>query len=165
VNLEDIQSEQSVLIPLVSADADDLVGLLDEPQLREWLSVDDIGALRARFAAWESRRSPDGAETWLNWVVRERSDGRALGWVQATVSGEEASVAYALLPAERGAGVASDALRALTRWLHDRMGVTTLTAEIDDANAASARVAVAAGFERTARRAGDEVVWERRLSH
>jgi RimJ/RimL family protein N-acetyltransferase len=164
VNLEDIPSEQSVLIPLVSADADDLVGLLDEPQLREWISVDDIGALRARFAAWESRRSPDGSEIWLNWVVRERSDGRALGWVQATVSGEAASVAYALLPAERGAGVASDALRALTRWLHDRLGVKTLTAEIDDANAASARVAVAAGFERTARRAGDEVVWERRLA-
>jgi RimJ/RimL family protein N-acetyltransferase len=165
VILEDISSEQSVLIPLVSADADDLVGLLDEPELREWISVDDIGALRARFAAWESRRSPDGSEIWLNWVVRERRDGRALGWVQATVSGTEASVAYALLPAERGAGVASDALRALTRWLHHRLGVTTLTAEIDDANAASARVAVAAGFERTARRAGDEVVWERRITH
>jgi RimJ/RimL family protein N-acetyltransferase len=165
VNLEDIPSERAVLIPLRSEDADDLAGFLDEPQLREWLSVDDIGALRARFAAWESRRSPDGAETWLNWVVRESRDGRALGWVQATVSGHEASVAYALLPAERGAGVASDALRALTRWLHDRLGVMTLTAEIDDANTASARVAVAAGFERTARRAGDEVVWERRLSH
>jgi RimJ/RimL family protein N-acetyltransferase len=164
VNLEDIRSEHSILIPLRSEDADDLAGFLDEQHLREWLSVEDIGALRARFRAWESRRSPDGAEVWLNWVVRGHADGRALGWVQATVTGEEASVAYALLPAERGAGVASDALRALTRWLHHELGVVTLTAEIDDANAASARVAVAAGFERTARRAGDEVVWERRLS-
>ena len=91
-----------------------------------------------------------------------RSDGRALGWVQATVRGDSASVAYAILPAERGVGAASDAVRALVRWLHDRLGVTTVIAEIDDANAASARVAVAAGFERTAHRAGDEVVWEHR---
>jgi RimJ/RimL family protein N-acetyltransferase len=164
VNLEDIPSERALLIPLRAADADDLAGLLEEQQLREWLSVEDLEALRARFATWESRRSPDGAETWLNWVVRESREGRALGWVQATVFGESASVAYALLPAERGAGVASDALRALTRWLHDQLGVMTLTAEIDDANAPSVRVAVAAGFERTARRAGDEVVWERRLT-
>jgi hypothetical protein len=40
--------------------------------------------------------------------------------------------------------------------------VLTVTAEIDEANAASARVAVAAGFERTIRRSGDEVVWEHR---
>jgi hypothetical protein len=33
--------------------------------------------------------------------VRERADGRALGWVQATVHGATASIAYALLAAER----------------------------------------------------------------
>jgi RimJ/RimL family protein N-acetyltransferase len=162
VNLEDIASERSVLVALRSADAEDLAGLLEEPHLREWLRADDVVELRARFAAWESRRSPDGGELWLNWVVRERADGRALGWVQATVLGDTASIAYALLPAERGIGIASDAVRALIRWLHDRLGVTTVSAEIDDANAASARVAVAAGFERTIRRSGDEVVWQHR---
>jgi RimJ/RimL family protein N-acetyltransferase len=164
VDLDDIASERSVLVPLRSTDADELVGLLEEAHLREWLSAQDVRELRARFSAWETRRSPDDAELWLNWVVRELSDGRALGWVQATVRGETASVAYALLPAERGAGTASDAVRTLVRWLHDRLGVTTVTAEIDEANAASARVAVAAGFERTIHRAGDEVVWEHRTT-
>ena len=55
-------------------------------------------------------------------------------------------------------------MRALVRWLRDQLGVRTVTAEIDDADAASARVAVAAGFERTIRRAGDEVVWEHRAT-
>ena len=68
------------------------------------------------------------------------------------------------MPAERGIGIASEAVRALVRWLHDRLGVTTVTAEIDDANSASVRVAVASGFERTIRRAGDEVVWEHRTT-
>jgi RimJ/RimL family protein N-acetyltransferase len=165
VNLETIASERTVLVALRAADADDLAGLLEEPRVREWLRARDVGELRARFADWESRRSPDDDESWLNWVVRERLDGRALGWVQATVRGDSASVAYAVLPAERGVGAASDAVRALVRWLRDRLGVTTVTAEIDEANAASARVAVAAGFERTIRRAGDEVVWEHRTTH
>lgn len=165
MNLEDIGSGRGVLVALRADDADDLAGLLEEPQLREWLRANDVGELRARFAVWESRRSPDDDESWLNWVVRDRLDGRALGWVQATVLGDSASVAYALLPAERGLGVASDAVRALVRWLHDQLGVTTVTAEIDDANAASARVAVAAGFERTIRHVGDEVVWEHRTTH
>ena len=161
---DDIASERGVLVALRPDDADELAGLLEEPDLREWLRAHDVGELRARFAGWESRRSPDGGELWLNWVVREQSDGRALGWVQATVRGNAASVAYALLPAERGAGIASEAVRALVRWLRDQLGVRTVTAEIDDANAASARVAVAAGFERTIRRAGDEVVWEHRAT-
>jgi RimJ/RimL family protein N-acetyltransferase len=164
VDLDDIASERAVLVPLRSVDADELAGLLEEAHLREWLSAQDVRELRARFAAWESRRSPDDAELWLNWVVRDQRDERALGWVQATVRGDAASVAYALLPAERGVGAASDAVRALVRWLHSRLGVRTVTAEIDEANAASARVAVASGFERTIRRAGDEVVWEHRTT-
>jgi RimJ/RimL family protein N-acetyltransferase len=162
--LDHIAAERAVLVALRSADADDLAGVLEEPHLREWLRTQDVGELRARFAAWESRRSPDDDELWLNWVVRERREGRALGWVQATVRGDSASVTYAVLSAERGLGAASDAVRALVRWLHDRLGVTTVTAEIDDANVASARVAVAAGFERPIHRAGDEVVWEHRTT-
>jgi len=166
VDLDDIESDRAVLIGLRAADADDLAGLLEETNLREWLRARDVGELRDRFAAWETRRSPrDDDELWLNWVIREREDGRALGWVQATVREGRASVAYAVLPAERGIGIASEAVRALVRWLHDRLGVTTVTAEIDDANSASVRVAVASGFERTIRRAGDEVVWEHRTTH
>jgi RimJ/RimL family protein N-acetyltransferase len=163
VDLESIEAERTQLVPLRASDAEELAGLLQEEQMRSWLRAGDVAELRDRFAAWETRRSPDGDELWLNWIVR--GDGRALGWVQATVSGRSASVAYALLPAERGAGLASDAVRALVRWLRERLSVTVVTAEIDDANAASVRVAVAAGFERTIRRAGDDFVWEHRTTH
>jgi RimJ/RimL family protein N-acetyltransferase len=165
VELENIDAERTVLVALRASDADELAGLLDEADLREWLRAHDVSELRDRFAAWETRRSPDGDELWLNWIVRERGDQRAVGWVQATVRGTSASVAYALLPAERGAGAASDAVRAVVRWLRDRLAVTVVTAEIDESNSASARVAVAAGFERTIHRAGDEVVWEHRTTH
>jgi RimJ/RimL family protein N-acetyltransferase len=152
---EPIRSRRLVLVPLRATDAEALVGLLEEAPLREWLRADDVAGLRERFAGWEARRSPDGREAWLNWIVRAVDGGRALGWVQATVRGDAASVAYALLPSERGAGVASEALRALVRWL----GVGCVTAEIDDANVASGRVAAAAGFERTERIVDGERVW------
>jgi RimJ/RimL family protein N-acetyltransferase len=67
---------------------------------------------------------------------------------------------YALLPAERGAGAASESLRALVAWLRDELAVAHVTAAIDDANIASGRVAAAAGFVRTERRSDGEAVWE-----
>ena len=112
VSDEEILGRRVSLMPLREQHAGELTGLLEDAFVRDALGVADVDGLRRRFAAWESRRSPDGEERWLNWIVRERADGRALGWVQATVGGTTASIAYALLPAERRRGAASDAVRA-----------------------------------------------------
>jgi RimJ/RimL family protein N-acetyltransferase len=156
---EEIHGRRVVLAPLRGRHAIELVGLLDDDFVRDALGVGDVEGLRRRFAAWESRRSPDGGEAWLNWVVRGFDDGRALGWAQATVRGTTASVAYALLADERGRGAASDAVRAMTGWMYGALGVAEVTASIAQDNAASARVARAAGFEPTGRRNAGEVVW------
>jgi RimJ/RimL family protein N-acetyltransferase len=157
-----IEGVHVVLVPLRAADADDLAGLLDDVTIRGFLGVAHLGGLRARFASWETRRSPHGNQQWLNWIVRARDGGRALGWVQATVEASSASVAYTLLPGERGRGAASDAVRALVTWLRTSCGVEEVTASIDSANTASERVARAAGFRLTERRDDDdddERVW------
>src|SRR3954467_3028083 len=112
----EIHGARVVLVPLVAGDADELAGLLDDAIVRRFPGVAELaglprrfapGGARApppgrRFASWETRRAPHGGQAWLNWVVRARDDGRALGWVQATVEGAAASVAYSLLPAEGG---------------------------------------------------------------
>jgi len=154
---EEIPGTRVVLVPLRAADADELAGLLDDPAIRGPLGVGDLDGLRRRFARWETRRSPDGRERWLNWVLRR--DGRAVGWAQATVRDDRASVAYALLPAERGKGAASDAVRTLTDWLRRTQHVREVTASIAPANAPSVRVARAAGFTPSDRREAGEVVW------
>ena len=154
-----ITTDGFVLAPLHEADADRLVGLLEDPLLREWLRADDVGALRAQFKRWESGRSPDGRECRLNWVVTSRGDARALGWVQATVSSGVAVIAYAIVPSERGRGVATDALRTVTRWLYEQPGITAVEANIDPENRASQAVAAKAGFTRTDRRRAGEDVW------
>jgi RimJ/RimL family protein N-acetyltransferase len=156
---EQIRGRHVVLVPLRGIHAGELAGLLDEASLRAMLGVVDVEGLRRRFAGWESRRSPDGTEAWLNWVVRRRSDGAALGWVQVTVRSRNAEVAYALLPAEWGQGAASDAVRELVEWLLTELEVGRVTASIDPDNGASERVARAAGFAPTDRRDDGEVVW------
>src|SRR3954468_10238125 len=130
----EIHGARVVLVPLVAGDADELAGLLDDAIVRRFLGVAELAGLRRRFASWETRRAPHGRQSWLNWVVRARDDGRALGWVQATVEGATARVADALPRAERGGGAASDAVRALTAWLR-ASGVEEVTASIAPENA------------------------------
>jgi RimJ/RimL family protein N-acetyltransferase len=146
-------------VPLCAADAPDLVGLLEEPDLRAWLRSGDVGDLRERFAGWEERRSPDGSEEWLNWVVRAIEDGRALGWVQVTVGEGPALVAYATLPSERGHGFATEALEALMAELRGRLSGVAFEAHIHPDNVGSERVAAGAGFSVTDRTADGERVW------
>jgi RimJ/RimL family protein N-acetyltransferase len=156
---EEINGSHVVLVRLAGEDADDLAGLLEDPVIRGFLGVAELTGLRRRFASWESRSAPHGGEWWLNWIVRARDDRRALGWVQATVKGARASVAWSLLPAERGRGAASDSVRAMTAWLRAALDVDEVTASIAPENTASERVARAAGFALTDRRAEDERVW------
>ena len=155
-----ISSESLVLVPLREADADRLSGLLADPVLREWLHAEDVDGLRDRFRRWESGSSPDGQESWLNWIVTSGDDARALGWAQATVSGGVAVIAYAILPDERGRGGATEAVRAVTRWLYEQPGVTSVEANIDPTNRASQSVAANAGFSRTGRVRGGEETWQ-----
>lgn len=152
-----IDSDSLVLAPIRGEDAKRLAGLLAEPLLREWLAQ-DVDGLRNRFERWESGNSPDG-ESWLNWMVSSRTDGRALGWVQATVGNGRAVIAYAILPGERGRGIATEAVRALARWLHDQPGITVVEANIAPDNGASQSVAANAGFAPTDRVRAGEVVW------
>lgn len=155
-----ISSESLVLAPLREADADRLSGLLADAVLREWLHAEDVDGLRDRFKRWESGRTPDGRETWLNWIVTSGDDARALGWAQATVSGGVAVIAYAILPDERGRGVATEAVRAITGWLYEQPGITGVEANIDPVNRASQFVAANAGFIRTDRVRGGEEIWQ-----
>jgi hypothetical protein len=81
-----IRAGDLVLEPQVEAHAAEMFAVLSDPAIYEFEneSPPSEARLAGRFRRLESRRSPDGRERWLNWVVRLPS-GELAGYVQAMV--------------------------------------------------------------------------------
>jgi ribosomal-protein-alanine N-acetyltransferase len=102
--------------------------------------------LRDRYAHLESRRSPDGRERWLNWVLRFEPHG-LIGYVQATIHpGRRAAIGYEMASAWWGQGLASEAVQAMLAELAGSYGVDEVFAIHKAANARSARLLDRLGF-------------------
>ncbi|MEV6859830.1 GNAT family N-acetyltransferase [Streptosporangium subroseum] len=80
------------------------------------------------------------------------------GYVQATVTPAEASVAWVVGVPWQGRGIAGEAALALVAWLRER-GVNTIVATVHPDHAVSSAVARRAGLVPTEARVDGEVVW------
>lgn len=118
----------------------------------------DEAALRDRYARQLRGHSPDGRETWLNWMVRRRDTRELVGTVQATVTQAAAEVAWVVAVPHQGQGFAREAACAMADWLRDR-GVASLTAHVHPEHAASNEVARAVGLAPTQTIVDGEVRW------
>jgi len=81
------ETPRVVLEEQVVSHAESLFGILDDDEVHRFTESDppeSLDWLRTRLARLETRRSPDGSERWLNWIVRD-AGGKMLGYVQATV--------------------------------------------------------------------------------
>lgn len=156
-------SERLRLDPLTVGDADVMVGVLSDAALHRFTggSPPDLEQLRRRYLAQVAGTSPDGNQRWLNWIVRLRPDGAAIGYVQATVSreGESAELAWVIGTRWQGAGYAREAVTSLVEALRAG-GVTRLVAHVHPEHAASQHVAAEAGLSRTGRLVDGEEEWE-----
>jgi RimJ/RimL family protein N-acetyltransferase len=79
-------TDRLILAALRVDDAEEMVGVLGDARLYEFTggrpaAPDELRARYERLVAGSGR--PD--ETWRNWVIRRRTDGRAVGTVQATI--------------------------------------------------------------------------------
>jgi RimJ/RimL family protein N-acetyltransferase len=160
-----IATDRLDLTPLRIEDVDEMLAVLADPGLYGFIGggpPSRVDLIR-RYAVQATGRSPDGTETWRNWIVRDRPSGRAAGFVQATIdaSGRAAEVAWLVGLPWQGRGYAAEAARGLVAWL-EANGVATITACVHPDHAASAAVAGRAGLVATARSVDGEVVWERR---
>ena len=137
------------LEPRTAAHAEALFAVLAEPALYEFIEEDppaSVELLRERFARSESRRSPDGSQQWLNWVVRDESLNVA-GYVQATVAADlQAHIAYMCGSAFQGRGIASAAVAQMLAIVAAEFGVTTFFVVAERKNSRSVRLAERLGF-------------------
>jgi len=152
-----------VLEPQVAAHAPALFAVLQQPGVYEFLDEEPPVSLEEwteRLAQLESRRSPDGSEHWLNWVIVHC--GEVIGFVQATVSGEAAMIAYVLGSAHRGKGLASATTALMLGELKTGYGVKTASATVHARNDRSIRLLQRLGFEERPVRTSD-LLFERTL--
>ena len=155
------------LEPQTAAHAAEMFVVLSDPAIYTYENAPPASVewLRERFAKLETRRSGDGAEQWLNWVIRLPSS-ELIGYVQATVrTDSSAGIAYELASAYWGRSLARRAVTAMMGELGSRYGVTRFTAVAKRANFRSTRLlerlGFAAGSEELRARLGadpDEVV-------
>ena len=90
------------------------------------------------------------AETDARWAVVDPGRGEVVGQVglrEVRLSDGVAEISYWVRPAARGAGIAGRAARAVSAWAFADLGLHRLSLMHSTANAASCRVASAAGFE------------------
>lgn len=141
--MQTIETARLVLEPQTAAHAEELFVVLSDPAIYEFENAPpaSLDALRERFRALESRRSPDGRQLWLNWLVRLHADGAAIGYVQATVLPDaNALIAYEFGSAWWGRGLAREAVAALIASLHARERVRAVGAVFKRANFRSRRL-------------------------
>ena len=157
----DLRTARLDLTPILREHAPLLFAALSDPALHEHTGgapPATVDALARRFTAWEARQSPDGSERWLNWMVRERLSGDAVGYVQATVVESRADLAWVIGVRWQRRGYATEAGRAVFAWLASQ-GITTVRACIKPAHAASQGVAARLGLRRTEAWIDGEEVW------
>ncbi|MDG4800658.1 GNAT family N-acetyltransferase [Micromonospora sp. WMMD980] len=186
---EVITTARLTLLPLAVAHAEEMAAVLAEPALHTFIGGEPAAseALRARYQRLVAG-SPDPAESWCNWVIQVRDDGRLAGTVQATVTAPEgpprhaaaggaravghrhldevapvaggtvAEIAWVVGTPWQGRGIATEAARGMVGWLGPR-GVRTLVAHIHPDHRTSAAVATACGLAPTDVWHDGEVRW------
>lgn len=148
------------LVPLEPGHAGEMAEVLADPALHAFTGGEPYDAVRlgARYGRLAAG-SPDPAVQWLNLLLRLRDDGRLVGYVQATVTGGTAEVAWVVGTPWQGRGLAAEAAVALVDALA-AAGVGRVVAHVHPGHRASAGVARAAGLHPTGRVHDGEERWE-----
>jgi PPOX class probable FMN-dependent enzyme len=135
-------------VPLAEDHVQALEELVADPDVLRFTRVPDPvpdGFARAWIARYREGRRDGTREGFA--AVGE--DGRFLGLALAPAVDRESATAelgYIVAPAARGRGVATEALRFLTRWAFSEAGLERAELLISSANEASRRVAARCGY-------------------
>lgn len=148
-----IETERLLLEPITPAHAEAMFEVLSDEGIYTYLPTSppaSLDALRDSYEFLSRGESPDGRESWLNWILVDREGGRALGYLQATVREPESClIAYVLNPAHWGKGFAREASAALIGHLFERYEIPSVEAYIDTRNGPSLRLVESLGLVRT----------------
>nr|WP_272955052.1 GNAT family N-acetyltransferase [Kribbella shirazensis] len=145
------------LLPLRVEYAGPMAKVLSDPDLYTFTGGEPptVEALEARYRRQlAGPGKPD--EQWLNWVIQH--DEELIGYVQATITGGTAEIAWVVGAGWQGRGFAKEAAQGLVTWLRAQ-NVRRIVAHIHPDHTASAAVAAGVGLARTAVLEDGEYLW------
>jgi RimJ/RimL family protein N-acetyltransferase len=157
-----LESSRLIIRPQLASDAEAAYEYLQDDAIRQWISLRipaSVDTLRQSWMRNEARISPDGREAWLQWFVRSKADGTAIGSIDACVDQDKVAVNfgyYFFVPAW-GQGFATEAVGVVAKHLMSN-GVERLLATVTVGNTASVRVLKKIGFQYTRTIADNDTV-------
>ena len=143
-----LSAAQGLLLrPWEPADAPVFLSAYQDDEIRRWHTRRPLA--EADVQEWfDAYRQDWEGEKGGHWAIA-RSDGEVLGRIATrgwNFDDGIAGVGYWVLPAARGAGVATCAVTALSAWALDEIGFYRLHLEHSTRNHASCRVATKSGY-------------------
>lgn len=173
-----IRNHHVCLVPLAATDAPEMVHLLSSPELYRFTgggppTLEGLAQRYERQVAVPESHSESSldsglgldstSEQWFNWIIRTIDDDVAAGFVQATVRGNEASMAWLVGVDHQRMGYATVATELMDSWLYS-LGVEHFRAHIHPQNIASQMVAQNLCLEDTGELDEEgEHIWRRSL--
>jgi RimJ/RimL family protein N-acetyltransferase len=158
-----LEGQRLCLEPLGVGHADEMATVLDDPGLHRFTG--GAPATRDELVETYTRQvagPADGAQRWLNWIVRRLSDDQAVGTVQATIDRRGgrvvAEVAWVVGTPYQGHGYAAEAAQVMVSWIRAQ-GDVTVIAHVHPDHEASASIARAVGLVPTEMVVDGEVRW------
>ncbi len=149
--MRELVTARLVLEPLTASHADEMHAVLRDPSLYRYLDSgppESVAQLRNRYVALERRKSPNGSQQWLNWILRIAGSGCAIGFVQATIgSSLNTWIAYLVGTEYQGRGYATEGTRAMLAHLTQDCAVRRCLATVEVDNLSSIRLLARLGFE------------------
>jgi ribosomal-protein-alanine N-acetyltransferase len=139
---EVIATERTLLRPFAASDAEDLLTLFRDPDVRRYL-LDDVlisaSWMHDEIVASDTRFAHAGTGLWS---IRLAGDTSIIGFVgfRTFFDPPELQLLYGLLPGYWGRGLATEAAARICHRAFQELGFFEITAAIDIPNQASARV-------------------------
>ena len=135
------------LRPWRLSDADALVAASHDPAICQWnlLPVETPEGARRRIERMHERWQAERSAIWA--IARPGRQAMGLvGWGDMDLEGGSAEIVYWILPSARGGGVVVEAVKRVSEWAFDDLGLHRLRLCHSVANPASCRVAAKAGY-------------------
>jgi len=144
----EVRGEGVVLRSWRVEDVPAVAAACQDDEIARWLALvpQPYTEEHARFYVEECIQADDDRRPF---AIADASTGDLVGSIDMRISRlQTGHVGYWVVAQSRGRGVAADALRAVSRWAFESLGLGRVELVTDPENIASQRVAEKAGFQR-----------------